>query len=380
MNTLFNPTESWIPLVAALLGVGLFLFFANWLLITRHPDVGDERKIRRQLTMLALSVVGIVVIALALPVSEDMRKQVLALIGVLLSGMLAFSSTTLISSFMAGLMLHITKPFRIGDFIRVGDYFGRVSEQGLFDTEMQTEQRELVHLSNTFIVSNPVTVVRSSGTIVTASLSLGYDVHHARVCDLLVAAAEETELQDSFVQIMELGNDSVTYRVSGLLIEVKGLLTARSHLYRNILDALHADGIEIVSPSFVNQRRLADGATILPLSPNGSSVIASDGASHARALEETSPEEIVFDKAEAAEQHENAKQHLQDEIAELQDQASAAPRDEKKRLSDSVEMKRQKLGELNKESETKGKTGPADIPESPTTPETTATPNGLPQA
>ena len=42
------------------------------------------------------------------------------------------SSTTFIGNIMAGLMLRVVRSFRPGDFVHVGDYFGRVSEQSLF--------------------------------------------------------------------------------------------------------------------------------------------------------------------------------------------------------------------------------------------------------
>ena len=337
MDSLLDLTKSFVPLLLAITGVAAFLYAANRFLITRYPAAGSESKIPRQIAMLGLFVIGMVVIALALPVSESIEKQVIALIGIVLSGALAFSSTTLIASLMAGLMLHMTKPFRIGDFVRVGDFFGRVSEQGLFDIEIQTEQRELVHLSNMFMISNPVTVVRSSGTIVTASLSLGYDLHHARIQDLLIAAAVQTELEDPFVQIMELGNDAVTYRVSGLLIEVKSLLTVRSNLYRNILDALHGDGVEIVSPSFMNQRRLAEDGKILPPTAEARRGVK------AKLEKEAAPEEIIFDKAEQAEREEKAQQKLRDDIETLEQQAVSTKGKEKEHISQQIVRKREQL-------------------------------------
>ena len=353
MNDLLDLTKSFVPLVLTVTGVALFLFIANRFLIARYQSAGSTSKIPRQIAMVGLFLLGMVITALALPVSESMQKQVIALIGIILSGALAFSSTTLIASLMAGLMLHMTKPFRTGDFVRVGDFFGRVSEQGLFDTEIQTEQRELVHLSNLFMIQNPVTVVRSSGTIVTASLSLGYDIHHARIHDLLIAAAEQTELDDAFVQIMELGNDSITYRVSGLLIEVKSLLTARSNLYRNILDALHGDGIEIVSPTFMNQRRLAEDARILPPTAEARR------AAKAEQEDEAAPEEIIFDKAEQAERDENAKQKLRDAIETLEQQAAGTRGKEKARISQQIDQTREQLEALEHSPAPEAKPAPA---------------------
>ena len=264
MNRLLEQILLLMPLFGIAASVLLFLFGMNWLLLRRHPEFGNERKLSRQLAMLGLTVAGAVAIVLALPVSVSTRNQLLALIGVLLSAVVAFSSTTIVSNCMAGIMLRITRPFRTGDFIRVGEHFGRIAERGLLDTEIQTEYRELVSLPNTYLISHPVTVVRSSGTIVSATLSLGYDVHHARIQTLLITAAQEAGLEEPFVQIIELGNYAVTYRVSGLLTEVKSMLTTRSNLFRQILDTLHGNGIEIVSPAFMNQRRMDDQTKTVP--------------------------------------------------------------------------------------------------------------------
>jgi small-conductance mechanosensitive channel len=161
-------------------------------------------------------------------------------------------------------MLRVTRPFRTGDFVRVGDYFGRVAERGLLDTELQTENRELIACPNAFRITNPVSVVRSSGTVVSTTLSLGYDVHHSTAEKLLLKAAHECGIDDPFVQITELGNYSITYKTCGILTDVKSLLTTRSNLCRCILDTLHGNRIEIMSPTIMNQRRLPDNLKIIP--------------------------------------------------------------------------------------------------------------------
>lgn len=89
-------------------------------------------------------------------------------------------------------------------------------------------------------------------------------MHHLQIEPLLIKAAEKSGLDSPFVYIIELGYFSITYRISGLLIEVKGLLTARSNLFRSILETLQSEGIEIMSPAFMNQRRADDGKKIIP--------------------------------------------------------------------------------------------------------------------
>ena len=270
---------------------------AHWLLFINTPSDSDH-KIPRYLTLIGIYIAGILAIALALPVVESTRNQIIGLIGILLSGVIAFSSTSIVGNVMAGLVMRITKPFRAGDFIHVNGYFGRVSERGLFDTEIQTEQRELVSFTNAMLLTHPIKVIRSSGTIVAADITLGYEVHHAKVKEQLLAAAESANLSEPFVQVIELGNYAVHYRVAGLLTEVKSLLSARSSLHCAILDHLHNADIEIVSPNFMNTRNISDSPPVL----------SKTAASHQQEkLEDEQPEAIIFDKAEQAEQEEQAQ-------------------------------------------------------------------------
>ncbi len=332
MERVIDTLVSSAPLISTILAVLCALAGTHWLLLGRRPEFKKEHKLTAQLVMLGLSVVGLVCITLALPVSEPTRNQIIGLIGLLASAVLAFSSTTLVANLMAGGMLRVTRAFRTGDFIRVENYFGRVAERGLLDTEIQTESRELVSIPNQYLVSHPVTVVRSSGTIVSCSLSLGYDVHHARVEALLIAAAAQTGLDDPFVQIQELGNYSVTYRVSGLLTSVKSMLTARSNLYKQILDSLHGAGVEIVSPTFMNQRQLPAEDRVIP------QVATVRHEVHVAVVEE-----IAFDKADKAEEHERFRERTLSQIESLTQELKSAEGSDKQRIHVAIEALREGL-------------------------------------
>ncbi len=297
------------PLVATAVVCGVVLRAAHWLLLGRFPQLGNERKLPRQLAMVFLTLVAVALLALSLPVSDSSRNQVLGLVGLVVSGMFAFSSTTIVANLTAGMMLRVTKPFRTGDFIRVDEHFGRVSERGLLDTEVQTEHRDLIAFPHTYLITHPVTTIRASGTIVSTELSLGYDVHHRQVDELLKQAAAEAGLIEPFVQITELGNYAVTYRVAGLLTEVKSLLTTRSILNRHVLDALHGARIEIASPSIMNQRRIPEDQPILP--PADSTPPATPES------EQPTAETLAFDKAEQAEAVEIRLEQIEAEIKRL---------------------------------------------------------------
>lgn len=326
------------PLLTIIAVIAL-LWFLHWFLIGRSPDLGNERKFPRQIILLGLTITGFLVVVFSLPIDKSSRNQLIGLIGLVISGLIAFSSSSIVSNLMAGILLRITKPFRTGDVIRVQDYFGRVSERGLFDTEMQTETRELIALPNTFLITNPVTTIRSSGTIISATVSLGYDVHHSQIESCLLEAAEKCGLEESFVHILELGNYSVTYRISGFLAEVKKLITARSNLYQKILDSLHEQNIEIMSPSIMNQRRIPDDEKVIPKNMIKTSSEEKIGA-----------EEIVFDKAEAAEVAERTKKDVIKKIEELEAEIKEASKETKSQIKKKIEESHEYLKTLEEDA------------------------------
>lgn len=268
--------------------------------LDRRPSRG-EHQFRDQLLMLGLTLAGVLVIIVSLPLSDATRSQLLSLLGVLLSAMIALASTTFVGNAMAGMMLRSLRHFRPGDFVRVGDHFGRVSDRGLFHVEIQTEDRDLTTLPNLYLVTNPVTVVHAEGTVVSATVSLGYDVSREVIQDLLVGAAERAGLADPFVHVTELGDFSVTYRIAGICKDVKRLLSVRSRLREMMLDELHAGGVEIVSPTFMNQRVLAKEDQFIP--PVAKS-------SPKKLVEPKPVESLVFDKADEAETVARIEEHI----------------------------------------------------------------------
>ena len=301
-------------------GLVALIILALWLLrrvLERNARLAAGRRFRSQVVMTGVSLIAVLLIILALPVSESTRGNLLSLVGILLSATIALSSTTLLGNAMAGIMLKSLHNFRTGDFIRAGEHFGRVTERGLFHTEIQTLDRDLTTLPNLLLATGALTVIRQSGTIIGATVSLGYDAPHAAVETLLLQAATETGLQDPFVQVLELGDYAVTYRVAGLLTETRQIVGYRSRLRTAMLDALHTGGVEIVSPAFINTRNYAPRETFIPAP-----------ASTEQPVPDAAPVEVVFDKAEEAESlssDQQSREDLQEELKRVEHDLRAAP-------------------------------------------------------
>ena len=327
--------REWLPVLITLL-VGIVVISAVYRILMRRQTPTSGSRISQQLLIAALGGVLLVMVILQLPIGGSERGQLLSLLGLLVTAAIALSSTTLIGNAMAGLMLRSIRNFRPGDFIVVDGHRGRVSELGLLRTEIQTERRNLTTLPNLYLITNPVTVVRPSGTFISATVSLGYDVPREKIDKCLVEAAENAGLTEPFVFVLELGDFSITYQAAGFLEEVKYLISAESKLRESMLDALHRAGIEIVSPTFMNQRQLAAERLFIP-------EVRHAAKSTPPAADETRPEERMFDKAEQAQTEAKAGHQLDDVVGELSELKKQIDHPDKDDRISELETKRAQL-------------------------------------
>ncbi|MFT4797536.1 MAG: small-conductance mechanosensitive channel [Candidatus Azotimanducaceae bacterium] len=324
--------QPFLPLLITALVLGAGLLLAQYVLITRQPNLGNEARLPRQLVLFALTLISLIVLVVLSPLAESTRNQILGLIGLLVSAVIAVSATAFVTNFMAAIMLRVTRPFAVGDFITVGDHFGKVAERGLFDTEIQTESGELIAIPNAIFISTAVKVITKDGTIISTTLSLGYEINHGRIEALLIRAAKNTGLTDPYVHVVELGDFSVTYRVNGFLNEAKTLLTCRSNLNAAVLDTLHEAGIEIMSPTYARHMQQPLDRAQIPQ------------ATRQRSSAETSTvEDVAFSKANLAEAQESLKKEIEAQISELSIEVSEASGDAKSQLQDSLKKLEAKL-------------------------------------
>lgn len=230
-------------------------------------------RFKRQLTLFLLPLVVILVVILFYPYEQGATAQAetLKILGLIISAVVALASTSFVANLMSGFMLRLVRNFDKLDWIAVEDKFGRVTERGLFHVEIETEESALITLPNLYLVTRPVKVIKKAETIISISLSLGYDIPRAKVEEVLKLAVrklsdgkEDVELENPLVHILDLGDCAINYRVSALLKNVNKLITVRSLLRCYIVDELHAAKIEIISPAFSNNREVPPQKQFIP--------------------------------------------------------------------------------------------------------------------
>lgn len=289
--------------------VFVVLFIGIRFILKRQGKGKNDWAIIQQLILLLIIGVGLIVIVLTLPINDTLRGQITQLMGIVISAVIALSSATLFGNMLAGILLRIINSYKPGDFIEIDNYFGRVSERGLFHTELQTVDSDLITLPNLFLATNAVKVKRLSKTYISSEISLGYDVSRNKIETCLLEAAKKAGLEDGYVTINSLNDFSVVYQIHGKLGDVKQIISKRSLLRAKMLDELHEQGIEIVSPTFMNQRQVGDSVFI----PRKDRLESKDSQVTAKV------EEKIFDKAEKAESIEKRKQRVNDLEKQLDD-------------------------------------------------------------
>ncbi len=322
----------------------LFIATTSWF---ARRSSSATTSILPQLLNWVFASIAVLVIVVLLPISNETQGQILSLLGVVLTAVIALSSTSFVSNAMAGIMLHITQPFRPGDYVRIKDEFGRVTKRTLIHTQIQTEWRDFTTLPNLFLTTNPFTVMHRDGTIISAEVSIGYDEPYTEIEDLLLKASAAAGLEEPFVLVQELLDHAVLYRVCGFLSEMKTPLSSRSNLRKQVLEQLHGNGVEIVSPSFMNQRRLDPQQTVIPEQP----VLHQQKTAKA---EDTVPEERIFDQAEQAaslaeirQRHEETRQEIKSEKAHLKTLGNGERQSTQKKIK-LLERKEERLSDLIK--------------------------------
>lgn len=289
---------AWIPALAVVAVTAGSIVLGRWFLARRSRLEKSDAHFRSQIITVSLILVGLLVVIFVLPDDTD-SDLAFSVFGLIVTGALAISSQSIIANAMAGVMLRSSSSFKPGDFIEVAEQMGRVTERGLFHTEIQTADRDLVTLPNSLMVNGAVRVVRASGTIVSVHASIGYDVSRHLLEDLFVAAAERAGLEEPYVQVVDLGDYSVNYRIAGFLGDPRSMLAVRSKLRGAILDTLHDADIEIMSPLIVARRSVSNE----PMTPDPDHHIEDRGYRR-------TAESRVFDKADTAARIEETKAKL----------------------------------------------------------------------
>lgn len=189
-----------------------------------------------------------------------MFKGVSVFLGVVLS----LGSTGLVNQAMSGLVLMYARAFRPGDYVRIGEVEGVITNLALLSTKVRTTKNEEVTIPNAALVAgstkNYSRLAGEHGVVAYTSVTIGYDAPWRQVHALLALAASRTggirKAPAPFVLQIALVDFYVEYQLNAWLEQAADRIPVLSALHANILDAFNEYGVQIMSPHFERQPRV----------------------------------------------------------------------------------------------------------------------------
>lgn len=156
----------------------------------------------------------------------------------------------------SGLMILFTKPYRIGDSVKIGEVQGRVRRLGLFSTEIDNLDNVRVYVPNSKVFANEISNVTTNGAIrVEVRFDVGYATDltaaMARLLEVAKAQPDLMEAPEPWVAVHDFAASGITLRVA-VWVMPSHALVARTRLIVDIKTALDAAGIDIPYPHQVS--------------------------------------------------------------------------------------------------------------------------------
>jgi len=236
----------------------LLVFAIIGVKIIEHVTKSLRRKTSNPLKIKLISgtiqVVFVTVILVMMLSRIGVTEDVLKLIGLIVGGIVAFSSTSLIINLVSGVILHITKPFSLGDIIEVNGIIGRVEDVKPVHTELYTFKKTTVHIPNSVFIKESIINYSKTGFRISIKVSLSYNVNRVQAEDTLIKAAKFVHLEDVFVTVTSLENHMVEYELNGTSHEPNAMPFVESQLRKMILDEFAIAKLEIMSPTVIAHR------------------------------------------------------------------------------------------------------------------------------
>ena len=186
--------------------------------------------------------------------NSDVFKGVTVFLGLIVS----IGSSGIANQIMSGFTITYSRAVRPGDFVRIGDVEGTVTQVGALSTKVKTLLHEEVTIPNAVVVSQVTTnysrFADRGGVFIATSVTIGYDTPWRQVEALLLVAAERTPglLREPppIVRQTALMDFYVQYRLIVSIANPTLRVMTLDRLHANIQDAFNEHGVQIMSPNY----------------------------------------------------------------------------------------------------------------------------------
>jgi len=218
----------------------------------------DTSKPTRQIFSI---VIWVFALAMAYPYLPGAQTEAFKGLSVLVGLMVSLGASSVLGQAFSGLILMYSRAFRTGDYVRIGDTEGTVTEMGMFATRVRTGMGEEITLPNSGIMAtttkNYSRAVPGTGYIVDTVVTIGYSTPWRQVQAMLEEAARRTpgiaKAPVPIVRQTALADFYVEYRLIAytLVEEPRQRAEVLSHMHAHIQDVFNEHEVQIMSPHYM---------------------------------------------------------------------------------------------------------------------------------
>jgi small-conductance mechanosensitive channel len=206
------PTQDWIVAGAVIALALLAVVAANrWL---RRRELSREADTRlRFVRRLAYATILLIGVALALSQFEGVSRIAASLLasGVVAAAIIGFAARQTLANVVAGVMLTVTQPIRVGDWVHFEDHYGVVEDVRLNYTFLRTGELERVVIPNERLASGVLVNETLAGDVVRLDVAIWIPP----AADASRAVAVLKQVADAAVTVEETVPTGVRLAVGG---------------------------------------------------------------------------------------------------------------------------------------------------------------------
>ncbi|XZG69492.1 mechanosensitive ion channel family protein [Chitinibacteraceae bacterium HSL-7] len=191
-------------------------------------------------------------------------------LSVMVGLMFSLGGASVVGQFASGLILIYSRAVKLGEYVKVGEHEGTVSEIGIFATKIQTNLREEISIPNAVMagqnVINYSRLASNGGVVVSIVMTIGYDTPWRQVHAMMKEGADRTEgvRKDPLPVVFQtaLSDWYVEYQLRVALDEPRRKLEILNELHGHLQDVFNEYGVQIMSPHYIAD---TDQAKVVPV-------------------------------------------------------------------------------------------------------------------
>jgi small-conductance mechanosensitive channel len=242
--------------------IALFRPFFHRLAATGSPQRGwldaDTAGPTRRLFNIGVWVFAAV---MAYPYLPGAQSEAFKGVSLLIGLMVTLGGSSLFGQAASGLVLMYSRTLRVGEYVRINEHEGTITEMGAFITRVRTGLGEELTFPNSLVLGsvskNYSRAVHGRGYVVDTTVTIGYDTPWRQVEAMLIEAARRTPgvLATPAPRVFQtaLSDFYPEYRLvcQAVPSEPRPRAEVLSALHENIQDVFNENGVQIMSPHYL---------------------------------------------------------------------------------------------------------------------------------